>query len=94
MAMSKCIKGTLFTINWNTYAKIDQPLLIKQLNELIEFHSRVKRLSKSTIFLKTHVDTNPRTYILMCLSSGGLRCLGALKRIRIGAAELRKPTGN
>lgn len=45
IAMTKCIKGSLFSINRNAQLKIKRKCIFKQLVEFIEFHSKVKQLS-------------------------------------------------
>lgn len=46
IAMTKCIKGSLFAINQNVHTKHIRSL--EQLAEFTEFHSRAKQLSVDT----------------------------------------------
>lgn len=46
MAMNKCIKMSLFGINQHSNAEVDRPILLGQLDELIELHSSAKQLSE------------------------------------------------
>lgn len=46
MTMSKCIKACLFAIGRNTELKINRIHIVEQLIEFIQYHSRVKQLSK------------------------------------------------
>lgn len=49
IAMTKCMKRILFAISQHADAEIDRSVLSEQLIEFIEYHSRVKRLSKNGI---------------------------------------------
>lgn len=46
IASSKLIKGSLFFINYNAAAKIDENQFFEQIIEFLEFDSSVKQLSK------------------------------------------------
>lgn len=45
IAVSKCIKISLFTIQRSAQTKIDQSILLQQMIELFEMHSSAKQLS-------------------------------------------------
>lgn len=49
IAMIKCIKGSLFTINRIAEAERDPKRIMEQLIELLKFHSQVKQLSENII---------------------------------------------
>lgn len=46
-AMSKCIKEILFAISEHSNAEIDRSVLLEQFIEFIQYHSRVKQLSRN-----------------------------------------------
>lgn len=46
IAVSNCIKGSLFAINRNTQAKADQSILLEQFIEFLKLHSNAKQLSR------------------------------------------------
>lgn len=50
IALSKCIKGSLFCINRSTLAKIDQSILLEQFAEFIDLHSSTEQLSENVVY--------------------------------------------
>lgn len=47
IAASKCLKQCIFSINRSTATTVDGVLIFEQFAEFIEFHSQIKRLSKT-----------------------------------------------
>lgn len=45
IAMTKCVKGSLFSISRHAHRKKDQARVFKQIVEFIQFDSRTKQLS-------------------------------------------------
>lgn len=61
IAMTKCIKGSLFAVSQNAHAKPDR--ILKQLAEFTEFHSRVKQLS--IIFINKKLSLQMSIHLLL-----------------------------
>lgn len=54
IAMSKSIRGSLFSIDQSIGVKIDQKLILDQLAEFLEFHSTAKQLILASNQLNLH----------------------------------------
>lgn len=47
IAMSECVKGTLNEINRHVHDKTNKARIVEEIIEFVQFHSRVKQLSKT-----------------------------------------------